>query len=94
MIFIANNSFYENIMKLHLSGTIFQHNITIVSNTARQIFYGSHVLICENTTLNVSFNTVYMITQQTLTASARTGRVCGAQFYIEKGNLDKLNVTE
>ena len=78
IIFVANDSLYENIMKLHLSSAIFQHNITIVSNTARQIFYGSHVLIRENTTLNVSFNTAYMITQQTLTASARAGRVCGA----------------
>ena len=92
--FITNNSLYKNIMKLHLSGTIFQHNITIVSNTARQIFYGSVILIHENTTLNVSFNTVYMVIRQTLTVGVSTRKVCGVQFYSEKGNLDKLSVTE
>ena len=94
MTIIANNSLYENIMKLHLSGTIFQHNITIVSNTARQIFYGSHVLIHENTTLNVSFNTVYMVAQQALTVGVSARLVCGVQFYSDKGNLDKVSVTE
>ena len=92
--FITNNSLYKNIMKLHLSGTTFQHNITIVSNTARQIFYGSLILIHENTKLNVSFNTVYMVIRQTLTVGVSTRKVCGVQFYSEKGNLDKLSVTE
>ena len=92
--FIANNSLYENIMKLHMSGTIFQHNITIVGNTARQIFYGSLILIHENTTINVSFNTIYMVVQQALTVGVSTRKVCGVQFYSEKGNLDKLSVTE
>ena len=92
--FIANNSLYDNIMKLHLSGTIFQHNITIVSNTARQIFYGSFILIHENTTLNVSFNTVYMVVRQTSTVGVSTRKVCGVQFYSKKGNLDKQSITE
>ena len=81
-------------MKLHLSGTIFQHSITIASNTARQIFYGSVILIYENTTLNVSFNTVYMVVWQTLTVGVSTRKVCGIQFYSDKGNLDKLSTTE
>ena len=89
---ITNNSLYENIMKLHLSGTIFQHNITIVGNTARQMFYGSYVFIGDNTIINVSLNTVYLVAQQTIDVSAR--KACGFQFYSKKGNLDKLSVTK
>ena len=92
--FISNNSLYENIFKLHLCGTAFQHNITIVNNTARQIFYGSHILMLDGTIINVSFNTVYMVARQTLTAGVSTRKACGFQFYSQKGNLDKLSVME
>ena len=95
--FITNNSLYKNIMKLHSSGTTFEHNITITSNTARQVFDGSYILIWEDTTLNVSFNTVYMVVRQTLTMGVSTRLVCGIQFYIKEGiqgNLDKVNDKE
>ena len=88
---ITNNSLYKNIMKLLLSTSVFQNNITITNNTARQIFYGAYVLIRENTILNVSSNTVYMVVRQSLTMARQ---VCGVQFYSRKRNLDSLNITE
>ena len=87
---IANNTFYKNIIKLHVSPAIFQHNITIVNNTATQILDGSYILIMEDTKLNLSFNTVYTVIKQTLTVGISTRPVCGVQFYSEKGNLDSL----
>ena len=93
IVFITNNSFYKNIIKLHISAAIFEHNITIINNTARQILEGSYILITENTKLDVSFNTVYMVIKQTLTLGISTRPVCGVQFYSEKGNLDSLNGT-
>ena len=97
--FITNNILYNNIIKLHFSGASFKNNITITMNTARQVFYGSHILIMENTTLNVSFNTVYMVVKQTLTFGVGTKVVCGVQFYMytnnsKEGNLDNSNVTK
>ena len=91
---MTSNIFYENIMKLHLSGSIFQDNITIVNNTARQMFYGSYILICENTTINISYNTAYMVVRQAITMGINTRPVCGVQFYSTQGNLDSLNATE
>ena len=91
---ITNNSLYNNIIKLKNSGASFKNITTITKNTARQVFYGSHILIRENTTLNVSFNTVYTVVKQTLTFGAGTRVVCGVQFYSMKGNLDNLNVTK
>ena len=78
-------------MKLLLSTSVFQNNITITNNTARQVFYGAYILIRENTILNVLSNTVYMVVRQTLTMARQ---VCGIQFYSRKGNLDSLNITE
>ena len=73
-MFITNNRLYKNIMKLLLSTSVFQNNITITNNTARQIFYGAYILIRENAILNVSSNTVYMVVRQTLTMARQ---VCG-----------------
>ena len=89
--FITNNSLYKSIIKLHLSGATFQHNITITNNVARQIFYGSYILILENTTVNVSLNTVYMIVRQTFTMDISSTPVCGIQFYSVNSNLDKVD---
>ena len=91
---IANNSLYKNIIKLHLSGIALQHNITITNNTARHIYDGSYILIIENTTLNMSFNTVYKVVRLPLTIGISTKTVCGAQFYSTRGNLDKVNEKE
>ena len=92
--FITNNSLYKIIMKLHLSTGVFQHNISITNNIARQIFYGTYIIIRENTILNVSFNTVYMVVRHTLTMGVSTRQICRIQFYSKKGNLDALNITE
>ena len=89
-LFITNNTFYKNIIKLHMSAAIYQHNITIINNTARQILDGSYILIMEDTELNVSFNTVYTVVKQTLTVGINTKPVCGIQFYSKKGNLDSF----
>ena len=48
----------------------------------------------ENTTLNVSFNTIYKLIKQTITLGISTRPVCGIQFYSNKGSLDSLNATE
>ena len=92
--YITNNSLYINIIKLHLSGIALKHNITITNNTARQVYDGSYILIKENTTLNMSFNTVYNVVRQTLTTGVSTKTVCGIQFYSKRGNLDKVNDKE
>ena len=91
---ITSNKLYYNIIKLYFSRASFKNNITITKNIARQVFYGSHIFIKKSTTLNVSFNTVYMIVKQTLTFGVGTRVVCGVQFYSEEGNLDNLNITE
>ena len=59
--FIANNTLYKNIMKLLFSTILFKNNITITNNTARQVFYGAYIIIRENTIINVSSNTIYMV---------------------------------
>ena len=92
--FITNNTFFENIIKLHISAGIFQNAITITQNTARQILDSSYILIMENTTVNVSYNTVYMVAKQTLTMGSSTRPVCGVQFYSKQGDLDSLNATK
>ena len=92
--FITNNSLYKSIIKLHLSGATFQYNITITANVARQIFYGSYILLLQNTTVNVSFNTVYIVVRQTFTMDISSKPVCGIQFYSLNGTLDKIDDTK
>ena len=94
-IFIANNSLYRNIIRLYMSGSIFQRNITIVNNTARQILDGLYTIFMqENTMLNVSYNTVYKLfvfIRQTLTLARP---FCVIQFNSNRGSLDSLNITK
>ena len=92
--FITSNKLYNNIIKLHFSSASFENSVTITDNIARHVFYGLHIFIKKNTTLDVSFNIVYMIVKQTLTFGVGTRVVCGVQFYSTEENLDYLNVTE
>ena len=91
---IKNNSLYKNILKLHLSSIAFEHSITITNNTARQLYDGFYIFIMENTTLNMSFNTVYRVVRLSLTMGVSTKTVCGIQFYSKSGNLDKVKDEE
>ena len=52
-VFITNNSFYENVIKIYSSGSSFQDNITIINNTVRQIFDCSYIFMRENAILNI-----------------------------------------
>ena len=87
-ITITNNSMYENIAKLYLTGVVFEYNVTISHNIARQLFDASYFLIKENTTVDISENTVYAIAKQTVVLSVNSDPICPVQFYSETGNLD------
>ena len=59
-----------------------------------QIIHSAITPIIENTTFNISFNTVYKVVRQTLTMGVSTKAVCGIQFYSKRGNLDEVNDKE
>ena len=94
-VVITNNSLFENIIKIYISFCFFQHNITITNNTVRQIYYGSFIIMREDTILNISFNTVYMITMQSLRRGVNSKPVCKIQFQAKSNViLDNINVTK
>ena len=90
-VVIANNSLYENIAKLHSTGVVFEYDVDISYNVARQLFDSSYFIIKENTTITASGNTVYTIAKQTaaLSVNSHSVHVCPIQFYSDRvGNLD------
>ena len=71
---------------------VFKEQIKVTNNHARHIISGnsgSYFLITEYTTLNISYNTVYMVAKYVRTLGENAHIICPIQFYSPKGNLDK-----
>jgi len=89
-----HNHYYINIWKFHLSIGIFYYNISILNNTVRKILSGSFIFIRENTTTDLSNNTVYVLVDQDLTHSINSETICTVQFYSNPIGLKNLNVSD
>ena len=90
-IYVSNNSYYTNIIKLQMSTLICKCHVEVVNNHARQILEakgGSFLVIKYDATLNVSFNTVYMVAVHEATFGINSQRICPFQFN-SKRNLDR-----
>ena len=92
-MFVKNNKNFNNMLKLQFSILVFMSYIEVSSNCARQILMaksGSYLIITENTIVNISLNTVYMLAVQERTFRINSERICPFQFYSSKDhNLDK-----
>ena len=93
-ISVKSNTNYNNILKLQFSILIFKSYIEVSSNRARQVLiakFGSYLVVTDNTIVNISFNTVYMLAVQERTFRINSERTCPFQFYSNKyGNLDRM----
>ena len=90
--FFAENSLYQNIIKLHFSMVVCKGHIEFTDNTVRFITSGnsgSFFLVMEYTTLVMSSNTVYMVARYARTFGENTQVICPIQFYSKKDNLDQ-----
>ena len=87
-IIIMDNHYYTNIVNFHLSICILHYSIYIVNNTARQILSGSFLFLNENTTLDISRNTVYILLNRIRTYSMNSEPICTVQFYTALNNLN------
>ena len=87
-IIIMDNHYYTNIGNFHLSICVFHYWIYIINNTARQILSGSFVLLNDNTTIDISENTVYVLLNQIWTYSMNSEPICTVQFYTAHSNLN------
>ena len=89
-IFITHNTNYNNILALHFSAIVFNSYNEFSNNFARQIIiakFGSYIIFSVNSTVVVSFNTVYTIVVQRRSTSEHT---CPFQFYNNGSiNFDK-----
>ena len=90
-ILIMDNFFYTNIGNFHKSTIIVHNNITITNNTARQIMRATFIILWENTTINMSENTVYTLLKRVFTCSMRSEPICFTQFYTD---LPDINASE
>ena len=86
-LIIADNCYFTTIARFHLSSLTFQYDINIFNNTVRQIFICSFVFLRENTTINVSRNTVYMLEDHFITYDKNSEPICALQFYSENDNF-------
>ena len=78
------NSYYENIIKLHMSTLVCIGQIKLFKNLARFILRAkaiSYFALSENTSVNISFNTVYKVAMQDLIFSADSKPICPIQFF-------------
>ena len=88
----AHNYYYENIIKLHLSTFVCKGDIKLVNNSARYILRAkamSYFMISENTTVNISSNTVYKVAIQDCNFGIDSLPVCPIQFNSKSSKLDK-----
>ena len=90
-ILIMDNHYYTRIANFHLSTCTLHYIIIISDNIARQIFSGSFIIVSENTTINVTGNTVYILLNQVLTYSINSEPICQIQFYTK---LDFFNFSQ
>ena len=88
----TNNSYYRNIIELHLSIAVGKRYIEFTNNNARQILQAkssSYLIIEEVTTVNMSANTVYMVAKQARTFGDDSRPICPIQFHNYRRNIDK-----
>ena len=86
-ILVMHNHYYTRIANFHLSTYTLHYTITISNNTARQILSGSFIILRENTTVNVTRNTVYILLNQVRTYSINSEPICRVQFYTTLDNF-------
>ena len=88
----TNNSYYRNIVELHLSFAVCKRYIKFTNNNARQILQAkssSYIIIEEITTIDMSANTVYMVAKQACTFADDSRPICPIQFHNYRQNIDK-----
>jgi len=94
-ILARNNINYYNILILQSSVMVFNNYVEISRNLVRQVLmekYGSYLIVTEDTTVNISLNTVYMVAVQERTYRINSERICPFQFQTSKfDNLDKAH---
>ena len=95
---VMNNYYYVSLWNLYISTSIFQYRLNIYNNTARQILSGSFILLRDNTTIDISRNTVYILLNQVRTYNINSEPICKAQFYTTLDNFSdaselSINVT-
>lgn len=91
-VICTNNSYYRNIIELHLSIAVGKRYIKLTNNNARQILQAkssSYLIIEELTTVNMSANTVYMVAKQARTFGDDSRPICPIQFHNYRRNIDK-----
>ena len=94
-----NNSYYKNIIMLHLSTIIYSGYSVIAYNSVRFIMettYGSYFIMNVSSILNIYNNTVYNIAKQMYKYRHTTQPVCLIQFYspynLYDHHPDEINV--
>ena len=88
----TNNSYYRNMIELHLSIAVCKGYVSVTGNNARQIILaksGSYIIILELTTVDISENTVYIVAKQARTFGDDSQPICPIQFHNYRGNIDK-----
>ena len=90
-ILCVHNRYYTSLAKFHLSISTFQYDINICNNTARQIISTTFIALKENTSVNMSHNTVYILLDRDLTYSMNSEPICTLQFY---SRLNSSNVSD
>ena len=91
-VLFMNNSFYTNIIELHLSIALLKGYTELTGNIARKIVKaksGSYFILMENSTVNMSRNSVYVVAKQARTFGDDSRPICPIQFHSFKGNIDK-----
>jgi len=90
---LHHNRYYQNIIKLHMSPIFFREFVGISNNSARHILRaskdGSYFTMTDNTTVNITNNTVYMVAKQEHRFGVDLRRICAIQFYSSYGNMDE-----
>ena len=94
-----SNSYYKNIIMLHLSTIIYSGYSVVTHNSVRYIMEttsGSYFIMNVSSILNINNNTVYNIAKQMYTHGDTTQPVCPIQFYnpyrLYDHHPDEINV--
>ena len=94
-VLFMNNSYYRNIIELHLSVGILQGSIELTANVARQILKAksnSYFMLQEHSTVNMSKNTVYIVATQVQQFGVNSWPICPIQFYSLSENIDNYTL--
>ena len=90
---INYNHYYQNIIKISMSPLFFSGSVEISNNSARHILKaskdGSYFTMTDNSTVDITNNTVYLVAKQEHRFGVDLRRICAIQFYSKYGNMDK-----